>query len=405
MAEGLATAMLDSFVAGYELPGRLRARAAAKDEFGAAAEDPGLFSALREDRRAEAGDEREQEQHEQMTAIRGAQEGRDAATFDYTMETAEETRKRKAVLGLLNGLRSARDRGEDIGEAFDQQVEVLRGLGISDEDIPAMREAIIEDPAKLDDYHQTLTTAEGTTSSGGKPSDRERARQIMNDKNATAADKQWASSVMGTDDAGDPEAQRTGVDRTIDGMLANLDKLDEIGAVRTDTPDSFLDRIGRGISTSAPGQAITDFIGTDAATLRQDLQGARVAGLQHIIQLPGMSARMFDTDAEKKLWLSRLGDMSMTIQAQRALLKEFKRAYGAGEKLTADDLARALEESGTDEDGEPKSDWSGTSEALESGSSAIPDQIWPGFTVELDGEKFVYKGLDADGNKIWEAKE
>ncbi len=162
---GLSSAVLQAFQEGYNLPATMRARDAAREEFGPAADAPGLFTALRADRRAEANQDLNRRVQEQTIGIRGAQERRTQQGFETEQSLTEEERKRRAVLGLVNGLRSARDQGQDVGEAFDQQMETMSVLGVSEEDIPAMRQAVVDNPAVLDDYYQALTGGQTKPSS------------------------------------------------------------------------------------------------------------------------------------------------------------------------------------------------------------------------------------------------
>lgn len=163
MAEGLASAMLGAFEQGYTMPGRMRALDEARKKYGERANDPGLFSALEQENRASEQHQSNMATQQQNREIAGNQESRAQQGHDYDMGAAENERKQKAVLGLVQGLRSARDSGQDIGAAFDQQRETLKVLGVADEDIPAMREAIVQNPAVLDDYLAALQGQSGTT--------------------------------------------------------------------------------------------------------------------------------------------------------------------------------------------------------------------------------------------------
>src|SRR5690606_28110040 len=73
------------------------------------------------------------------------------------METAQQERQKQAVLGLVNGLRQARDQGQDLGAAFDALADTLPSLGVDPKDIPQMRQALIDNPAILDQYYAALT--------------------------------------------------------------------------------------------------------------------------------------------------------------------------------------------------------------------------------------------------------
>lgn len=153
---GLSSSVLAAFEEGYTLPGRMRALDEARAKYGERANNPGLFSALAGEDRTQQAHEQNMRIGEQTMDIRGSQESRAQRTSDQQYEMTEDERKRRAVLGLVNGLRSARDNGQDVGEAFDQQMETLKVLGVAEEDIPAMRQAVIDNPAVLDDYYRAL---------------------------------------------------------------------------------------------------------------------------------------------------------------------------------------------------------------------------------------------------------
>lgn len=172
---GLASAVLQSFEEGYMLPGKLRAQEEARAKYGERANNPGLFSALE-------GENRDQERHAQQTrmneqtmGINQSSEARTQRTSDQTYALNEEERQRRAVLGLVNGLRSARDHGQDIGEAFDQQMETMKVLGVSEDDIPSMRAAVVDNPNVLDDYWRALN-GESTTSTNTESKSDAKAR-------------------------------------------------------------------------------------------------------------------------------------------------------------------------------------------------------------------------------------
>lgn len=173
MAEGLFSAAMSAFEQGYDLPAKMRARDAAIAQYGAAAEDPGLFSALGQNARAERTTDSNLASQAQNREIQRSQEARAQGTYNTEMEMTEEQRKQKAVLGLVNGLRSARDRGEDIGAAFDQQIETLQVLGVAEEDIPAMRDAVVQNPKVLDDYYAALTGGAKPTAATAAPGSKE----------------------------------------------------------------------------------------------------------------------------------------------------------------------------------------------------------------------------------------
>lgn len=114
---------------------------AAKEQYGDIAGDPGLFSAL--------------QNYDVVGA--NAQLAQDAAgrkqqQFSFDMQQQQQAKKRQAVNGVLQSLKQARDRGEDLGSAFDRVSRVLPQLGVDPGDIGAMKASLMENPDSLDDY-------------------------------------------------------------------------------------------------------------------------------------------------------------------------------------------------------------------------------------------------------------
>ena len=139
---------------------------AAVEQYGDVARDPGLFSALRNYDIAGTSEARAQKGFDQAYDITAKNESR----VDTQFQNSQQDRQKQAVLGLVNGLRTARDRGEDIGTAFDKLADTLPSLGVNPDDIPAMRQAVIDNPAILDDYYASLTTgAPGRAGAAGAP--------------------------------------------------------------------------------------------------------------------------------------------------------------------------------------------------------------------------------------------
>ena len=197
----MASEMLDAFGQGVAAANAIedrfqqrKALGSAIDKYGDKARDPGLFAALQEADISASREARTERESQQNMQIRGAQESRASETFTRAKSDDDVAKRQKATLGLVQGLRQARDRGEDVGAAFDKLSETLPSLGVNPDDIPAMRQAVVDNPKILDDYLAALT---GGTKEPGKVGDKERARLIMNDANATPADKKWAAGIMG----------------------------------------------------------------------------------------------------------------------------------------------------------------------------------------------------------------
>ena len=62
---------------------------------------------------------------------------------------------------------TARDSQQDLSQAFDQFAGILPSLGVSQEDIPALKQSLLENPALLDGYLQTLLGSGALPGSGG----------------------------------------------------------------------------------------------------------------------------------------------------------------------------------------------------------------------------------------------
>jgi len=139
--------IFDAAVKGYTTANALikesRGYAGAVEEYGLArASDPELFAQLGREDRAQNQEVRNQGQYERTT--------RDSDT----------TFKEQGVMNLVQGLMQARDSGEDLGEAFDNLQDTLPNLGVDEEDIPELRQKLIDDPAILDQYAAALTDPE-----------------------------------------------------------------------------------------------------------------------------------------------------------------------------------------------------------------------------------------------------
>lgn len=227
---GLASAMMDAFQSGYDLPGKLRAKAAAVDQFGASAEDPGLFSALGQEQRAQNADVRADNQDnraERGTQVNERADVRRQETHDASQGDDETKRRTGAVLGVVQGLRTARDRGDDIGEAFDAQIDILKQLGVDENDIPEMRQSVVDNPAVLDDYLATIQGTSGSTATG-RLTDKQRALQIKNNPNASEADTQWADTIInGKDAEGRKAAVGGALERATTDIFNRLDILED----------------------------------------------------------------------------------------------------------------------------------------------------------------------------------
>lgn len=173
MATNLGLLAAQGYETGLDLAGKTAAMRAAKEQYGPLAGDSGLFSVLTQIDSMR----RNQDRADQTTAfdqgMQTRQEARTQGAYDFEMQGAQQDRRKQAVLGMVNGLRAARDRGEDVGAAFDRLAGTLPALGVDVADVPAMRQALIDNPAVLDDYYASLTggapAARGATAAAGAP--------------------------------------------------------------------------------------------------------------------------------------------------------------------------------------------------------------------------------------------
>lgn len=95
-----------------------------------------------------------------LDRAKGAQDMRKAEA-DFTDD--QQARQRAAALNAVNMLRSARDRGADIGSVFDRLAPVLPKLGVDPAEVAPLRQQITADPKVLDDLYAGLGGAADTS--------------------------------------------------------------------------------------------------------------------------------------------------------------------------------------------------------------------------------------------------
>ena len=137
---------------GRDMPAQERARNAARKQYGAAADDPELFSALQ-------NMDLNKRKTEQSMSIAGSQERRDQGTYDFKMGAAQRDERQQATLNLANGLISGIEAGEDPAALFDKfdKSGVLDQLGVSSGDKATLREQFIADPKVAYRFRDALT--------------------------------------------------------------------------------------------------------------------------------------------------------------------------------------------------------------------------------------------------------
>lgn len=203
--------MAELFAQGYqigqEIPRRDRAYRAAKEKYGAVADNPELFEKLQamdlrdsREERAQQGFESREARYASQESRAQSQESRTQGKYDFTMKSEKANARRKTALKFVSGLIAARDRGEDVSTAFDDLQKSLPELGIDPEDVPEMKRQVVENPKILDSYLAALQ--------GGTPL---KTTKTADKKGMTA--KQQRDAEMG-------DTRKTQV---IDDLLARID--------------------------------------------------------------------------------------------------------------------------------------------------------------------------------------
>lgn len=327
---------------------------AAVEQYGEGrASAPGLFTALQNQDIAANDDRRADSQEARAERV----DARAATTHDYETQTLHNEQQEDGLLNLVQGLRQARDGGQDLGAAFDQLAGALPNLGVSEEDLPAMRQELLDNPGMLDSYYAALITP----------------AQLAENKKA-AADGEDGSSTKSQAD----------VSRVIADMRGHYDDLDEMEAI-VNTDAGVFSNLGRSLSASGPGRWVGAKIGSDAEARRQTLFGLRGSLYSALIASPGMSGRMFDSNAERDAWFLTLSDPTQSLQTVNRLLDEFEAKFG-------------LAQAGADIVPIRPENTANTEEYLRSNGSDI-DTVYVGYTDPSTGAKF--NGGDPGDPNSW----
>ena len=339
-----------------------RAYQAARAQYGEKAGDPGLFSALQQQDLAEKRDARADEQLKlQQDANRraNAAEGRAAETHGINVGSTQDNRKKDAILNLVEGLRQARDQGQDLGEAFDALADTLPGLGVSEEDLPAMREQLLENPDILDQYYESL-----------KPS--------LKGKSGAAANKE-------ANKADRANKARNDVDRTINAMRDAYNVLDEQDAI-VNPDEGALRNIGARLSQSGPGRLVAGAMGTKAESARRTIEGLRPSLIAAMKAAEEMGAKMFDSQRDMELWLATVSDPTQDLATVTTLLDEFQEKYGNA--MAGEDIVPIVTENTTESEDYKRSNGTGR------------DEIYIGFKDPVTG--LVFQGGDPSDEDNWQ---
>lgn len=104
------------------------------------------------------------EQYGPVAAYGAGGPGDASALDDQFMEreTYNQERLRNAQRGVLGALRQVRERGGDLGATFDQLTPILPSLGISEDQIGALREQIVANPNAIDAFEEALGDPSGS---------------------------------------------------------------------------------------------------------------------------------------------------------------------------------------------------------------------------------------------------
>lgn len=330
----LVSGMMSAFEEGYKFSDKISAYEDARKKYGSAASDPGLFSALGQEERAQNQDvraERQDGRAERQTQIQEQSSQRQQQAHDTGMESEESERRKKATLNMIGGFREARDNGEDMGEVFDRYLEtgVFDMLGVSEEDIPGMREAVVEDPTILDDYYVALggeVKAPAKTSG----SDRQRALDIMQNPDASDAEKTWAGKIMDIDPDAAPGDEDEGA-KNVSNIIAELkgfyDGLKEGDGI-TNADLGVLGNANAWLRTTWAGRTAGRMTRTDNESFRRSIEGMRPHLINAMKSAEEMGARMFDSNKDMELWLGTVTDPTQDYETVMRLLNEFDRMYG-----------------------------------------------------------------------------
>ncbi len=310
------TTLFEAAMGGYNAADKMiresRAYQAARKEYGEKAGDPGLFSALQEMDLAQNRDRRADEQLElQRRGVDRADraDARAAEVHGARMRDTSSTRDEAGLYNLVNGLRQARDNGDDLGAAFDQLVDKLPEFGVAEEDIPQLRQELLDNPAILDTYYEALGGANrGRTGRGG----------------SKAADAE-AQRAQGRED----------VSRTIGKMRDLYTTLDENNAI-VNPGEGAMSNMGAYARTTWLGRTVEGAIGTESESARRSIEGLRPSLINAMKGAEEMGARMFDSNKDMELWLATVTDPTQDIDTVMRLLDEFEAKYGAA--MDGDDV-------------------------------------------------------------------
>lgn len=363
--------LFETAVRGYEAADQLiresRAHKAAREQYGARADNPGLFSALENMDLASNRDRRADEQLElQRRGVDRAdrQDARQAEVHQTNMGATKDARQKDAVLNLVNGLREARDKGQDVGEAFDALADTLPGLGVSEEDLPAMREELINNPAILDQYYEALTGGKSGSSS----------------KSSTGAAKEAEAR----------EGSETAM-RKIDDIINRIDLLEsdefnEVGPSVFGLPGVGVFKGGFGALGAIPGSSAADYV-SNLEALKSDIRSQAFETLKGGGQITEKESEFAANAISRMERTTSYAEFQRELRRVRAYMEALNNA--AERRLAGEDVPELVWDQ-TDQKGYARQNGTDTG------------KIWPGFRA-ADGS--VFRGGDPSNPENWDTGE
>jgi hypothetical protein len=281
-------------------------------QYGARAYNPGLATALQNQDIAYNKDQRAQ------ATLPFDLANKQATTNYYNANTAKTQQgttaantatQQKAVLGLVNGLRMARDQGKDLGAAFDQLTSTMPGLNIDPSQKTAMRAELINDPTILDRYYATLTGTPG----------------VLPKSTGSGTTSSKAAATVAQEAEG-----RKNVSQLVGEARTYVQNLKDLGAMNYEPPGggTVVGNVARSLSTGSIGQTVRGMVDHRVATATQNLTGLRAQLFNAYRAATGMPASELRSQKEFMANLDAVTDPTNTYETAMAKLDRFEKMYG-----------------------------------------------------------------------------
>lgn len=366
---------MGGFTAVRDLVKEERGYKAAREQYGEKANDPGLFNALQEQDLAVNRDERAERQtvvQERAADRADTADTRLAQAHDFDMADNNSTRDEEGLLNLVQGLRQARDQEQDLGEAFDKLVDTLPKFGVDADDIPKMRQELLDNPEILDQYYEALskplTTRTGRTAAGTK---------IMSADDIAAAEGEIAK---------------------FDDVFSRLDKLqdpDREDAARSilglPGPNKILSG-GLGMFGSVPDTAAADYVSDFEALIEGDVRAIAFETLKGGGQITEKESE-FARDA--MLRLKRTTSYDKYSRELADFRSYMERLRDAAQRRLSGETVKPLKYNQTEE-----KRGTGEDESYTRNNGTDINTIFPGFVDADSGD--VFKGGDPGDPANWD---